>query len=435
MRNAVKSVEAHSPAKRGGLKQGDVFLSINGQKVTDVLDYMYLSYDAKLDLTVLRNGKEKHLKIRKGEGEDMGIEFEEYLMDKPHSCANNCIFCFVDQTPKGMRDTLYFKDDDVRLSFLTGSYITLTNLSEREVKRIIDLKITPINISVHASDPELRCKMLGSKFAGRGLEIMKRFAEADIEMNCQIVCCPGVNDGDELDRTMRWLESMYPAVNSVSVIPVGLTKHREGLYPLKPFDKALAEKTLDQVDKFSAECYEKHGTRIFFCSDEMYLKAGREIPPDEFYEAYPQLENGVGLLRLFETEFDEAAAAAAEGDAPAMEYSIATGMAAVGFISRAADKIKEKYPGLNGTVYSVRNDFFGESVDVAGLITGQDLLAQLKDKPLGEKLFISARMLRSGENVFLDDMTTDELSEALGVEIVKTPQDGAGFFKAITSRL
>jgi len=432
MENTIKTVAPHSPAARAGLRPGDVLLEINGKRVVDVLDYMFLSYDARLTLKIRRGGEEKLLKMRKDEGADTGVTFEEYLMDKPHACANNCIFCFVDQLPKGMRSTLYFKDDDVRLSFLTGSYITLTNLSEREIQRIIDLRITPINISVHTADPEKRCMMLGNRNAGRGLAVMERFAAAEIEMNCQIVCCPGINDGEELTRTMAWLEGLHPAVNSVSVIPVGLTKHREGLYPLRLYDRTGALATVRQVEAFADRCLAEHGSRIFFCSDEFYIKAGLPFPADECYEDYPQLENGVGILRLFRTEFDEAMNAPdAPAEASPTPFSIATGVAAAPFMRELLADATARYPALDGRVYAIRNDFFGESIDVAGLITGGDLIAQLKGRPLGRKLLITERMLRRGDNVFLDDVTDVEAAGALGVEIVKWPQSGADFFKIL----
>ncbi len=422
-RNKIKSVAPGSPAERAGIAPGDRLLAVGGNKITDVLDYMYYAYDEESVFTLERDGGTLDVTVEKDPGQDAGLTFEEYLMDGMRSCANNCVFCFVDQMPPGMRETLYFKDDDVRLSFLTGSYLTLTNMGEREVQRVIDLKISPINVSVHTMDPKLRCEMLGNKNAGRGIEIMKRFAHAGIEMNCQIVCCPGLNDGKELQRTMRRLARLSPHVKSCSVIPVGLTKFREGLYPLKPFDKELAGKTVAQVEKYGEKCKKRHGGRIFFCSDEMYLKAGLPIPPDDFYEGYPQLENGVGLLRLLYAEFEEALEASA-GPAKGTHAVIATGVSAAKTLTELRDLARAKYPNIRVDIIPIVNDFFGHSIDVAGLITGRDLIAQLRGRDLGERVYITNRMLRDGKNVFLDDVTVEEAEAALGVPV--TPMDNGG---------
>ena len=304
--NKIKKIDDASPLQ-GKVSAGDCLVSINGNRILDVLDYKFYAYDRHLHLELQKeDGSSYSLHVEKEEGGDLGLDFESYLMDAPRSCANNCVFCFIDQLPAGMRPTMYFKDDDARLSFLLGNYITLTNLSEREVQRIIDLHVSPVNVSVHTTDPELRCRMLRNPHAARGLEILRKFAQGGIQMNCQIVCCPGLNDGKELERTMQDLAQLYPQVNSVSIVPVGLTKFREGLYPLTPFTPALAEKTIDKVTAFGDECLARYGSRIFFCGDELYLKCGREIPPDAFYEDYVQLENGVGMLRLMETEFSSA---------------------------------------------------------------------------------------------------------------------------------
>ena len=298
MENVIRAIDPGSPLERR-VHPGDRLLSVNGKPIRDVLDYKFYAYDRDLRLVLARpDGSEYRLHIRKAEGGDLGLDFESYLMDRPRSCANHCVFCFIDQLPKGMRPTMYFKDDDARLSFLLGNYITLTNLSEREIQRVIDLHVSPVNVSVHAMNPELRVKMLRNPRAGESLGIMRRFADAGIVMNCQIVCCPGLNDGEELDRSMRELAALHPAVHSVSVVPVGLTRYREGLYPLTAFTPEHAAETLDQVTAFGDRCLEQYGTRIFWCGDELYLKAGRELPPDEFYEEYTQLENGIGMLRL-----------------------------------------------------------------------------------------------------------------------------------------
>lgn len=329
MGNVISKIEDGSPLKHR-IRVGDTLLAINGKEVVDVLDYKFFGYDPEVSVTVRTpEGLEHTVHVAKTEGQDLGLEFETYLMDKPRSCANNCVFCFIDQLPKGMRRTMYFKDDDARLSFLLGNYITMTNLSDREIQRICDLHISPINISVHTTNPELRVKMLRNRFAGRCVDIMHRFAEAGIRMNCQIVCCPGLNDGDELERTMRELAEMYPAVHSVSIVPVGLTKFREGLYELKSFTPEHAGETIDLVTEFGDKCIEKFGTRLFFCSDEMYICANHELPDDEFYEEHTQLENGVGMIRLLEAEFKSALSLSDKPDG--VPFSIACGVSVAPF--------------------------------------------------------------------------------------------------------
>ena len=433
MDNAIKAIDPDSPLA-GKVRPGDTLLAINSNKILDVLDYKFFAYDTRLELRLRRpEGSEYSLHVVKPEGGDLGLDFESYLMDKPRSCANRCVFCFIDQLPGGMRPTMYFKDDDARLSFLLGNYITLTNLSKREIERIIALHISPINISVHATDPALRRELLRNPRAGECMDIMGRFAEAGITMNCQIVCCPGLNDGEALMQSMRDLEALYPQVHSVSVVPVGLTKFREGLYPLSPFTKELAAETLDMVDAFGGECLRRHGSRIFWCGDELYIKAGREIPSDEFYEEYTQLENGVGMLRLMETEFSSALKLGGEPDgAP---FSIATGVSAAPYFQILLDKAKEKYPEIKGRIYPIVNDFFGHSINVTGLITGGDLIAQLKDKELGERLLISQNMLRRAEMDFLDDVKLEEASAALGLPVYPIEQDGFALFDAMCGQL
>ena len=431
--NKIKSIDRDSPLRHRA-EPGDVLLSINGNRIIDVLDYKYFAYDRALDLRLRRpDGTEYELQVHKPEGGDLGLDFESYLMDRPRSCANACVFCFIDQLPKGMRPTMYFKDDDARLSFLLGNYITLTNLSPREIERIIALHISPINVSVHTTNPELRRRMLKNKRAGETIEVMRCFAESGIVMNCQIVCCPGWNDGEELMRTMRELEEMYPGVHSVSIVPVGLTKYREGLEQLTPFTPEHAAETLDMVTAFGDECLKKHGTRIFFCGDEMYLLAGRELPPDEFYEEHTQLENGVGMLRLLETEFKSALRLSDEPDG--VPFAIATGVSAAPYFQRLLDLAHEKYPQLDGRVYAIVNDFFGHSINVSGLITGQDLIAQLKGRDIGRRLLISQNMLRRQEMDFLDDITLAEASQALGVPIYPVEQDGFALWDAMAGEL
>jgi len=428
MGSVIASVDGGSPAEKKRIKAGDELLAINGHPVRDVLDYKFYSYDSRLTLERRTGDRIRRTHVRKREGEDLGLNFETYLMDKPRSCANNCIFCFVDQLPKGMRSTLYFKDDDARLSFLQGNYITLTNQSQREVQRIIDLRISPINVSVHTTDPELRCMMLGNRNAGRGIEIMRRFAEAGIEMNCQIVVCPGVNDGEQLSRSMRELADMYPSVPSVSIVPVGLTAHRQGLYEIRPYDRDLACETLDRVEAFARECMEKHGSSIFFCADEMYLKAGRDIPEDEYYEGYPQLENGVGLLRLLTEEFYEELGQTPPADG--VSFTAVTGVAALPFIEKLLQSAAEKDANVQGRAVAIRNDFFGHTIDVAGLVTGGDIIKQLSGKDLGERVLIPHNMLRHGETVFLDDVTVEEVEKSLNVRVRIVMQDGHDLARA-----
>ena len=424
MLNTVTGVDRLSPVRRH-IHIGDALVSINGHEIEDVLDYRYWSYEGRLSLTVRRpDGSEHTVKVRKGEGEDLGLDFGEYLMDKPWGCSNRCVFCFVDQLPRGLRRSLYFKDDDARLSFLTGSYITLTNLSEREFERICALRISPINVSVHATNPELRARLMGNAKAADIMTPLRCLAGAGITMNCQIVCCPGWNDGEELTRSMRELAELYPGVYSVSIVPVGLTKHREGLESLTPFDAAKAAETIDRVESFAEECLEKHGSRIFWCSDELYLKAGRSVPADEYYEEYSQLENGVGLMTLLETEFMDALAEAEPGSGTGESFTIATGVAASSLLQKLLLTAQSKCAKINGSVAAIENDFFGRTIDVAGLITGRDLIAQLKGRELGARVLITQKMLRHGEGVFLDDVTLDEAAEALGVPIV--PIGGSG---------
>ena len=427
--NRIKAIDPTSPL-RGKAEIGESLVSINGNRIIDVLDYKFYAYDRSLTVVLRRaDGTEHSVRVRKTEGGDLGLEFESYLMDRARSCANNCVFCFIDQLPPGMRPTMYFKDDDARLSFLLGNYITLTNLSQREIQRIIDLHISPINVSVHTTDPALRCEMLRNPRAGESIDVIRRFARSGIVMNCQIVCCPGLNDGEALERTMRDLEEMYPGVHSVSIVPVGLTKHRQGLCELTPFDRERALETVRQVEAYGEACLERYGSRIFFCADEMYLKAGLPLPEDDFYEDYPQLENGVGLMRLLITEFDAAYEELTPGDL--CEFSVATGVSAAPFIRSLAEKAARRDPAIRGTIYPVVNDFFGHTIDVAGLVTGGDIIRQLTGKELGKRLLIPRNMLRQGEGVFLDDVTLPELSEKLGVPVRVVEQDGGDLAAAM----
>lgn len=423
MSTKIESVDQGSPAARAGVRPGECLDEISGHKIVDVLDYKFHGYDAGLTLTLTdADGASRSVKIKKREGEDIGLNFETYLMDQARSCANNCVFCFVDQLPKGMRETLYFKDDDARLSFLMGNYITLTNLTDREAQRIIDLRVSPINISVHATDPALRSMLLGHRNGGRGLELMDRFAKAGITMNAQIVACPGLNDGPALQKSMEDLAALHPAVSSVSIVPVGLTKHREGLYPLSPYTRETAAAVVACVEAFAETCKTRHGTALFWCSDEFYLRAERPIPADGYYEDYTQLENGVGMLRLLRTEFDSALGL--EDAVPAVApYSIACGVDAAPWLREIVDSAAVKCH-TKGTVYAIENRFFGESVTVSGLVTGGDLIDQLRGRALGARLLIPVNMLRHGEDVFLDDVTLKDVEDALNTQIVPVNQDG-----------
>lgn len=431
-RTKIEEITPGSPASRAGVRVGEILLAINEHPVVDVLDYKYYSYDPSLTLRLKDGEVERELSLLKDVGEDLGLSFETYLMDRARSCANNCVFCFVDQLPSGMRETLYFKDDDARLSFLMGNYITLTNLSKREVQRICDLHISPINISVHATDPEMRRLLLGNqKRGGDCLEHMKRFAEAGIVMNCQIVACPGLNDGAILQKSMEELEALYPQVKSVSVVPVGVTRHREGLYPLRPYKPEEAAAVIDEVERFAEEALQAKGSRIVWCSDEFYLQAHRPLPEDAYYEDYTQLDNGVGMLRLLAVECRGAALGAPEHIEVA-PFSIATGVAAAPFIQEMIDTAATScHTELQYQVYPIINYFFGETITVAGLITGQDLIAQLQGKDLGTRLLIPQTMLRHGETVFLDDVSLETVSQQLGVPVIPVNQDGFDLFEAV----
>lgn len=427
----IQSADKGSPAVRAGIRPGETVTHVNGHPIVDVLDYKFYTYDSQLELTLLEaDGRTRTVCLRKQAGEDLGLNFETYLMDKARSCANNCVFCFVDQMPPRMRETLYFKDDDARLSFLMGNYMTLTNLSERELQRIIDLRISPINVSVHATDPDLRVQMLKNRRAGECIAHMRRFAAAGITMNCQVVACPGINDGPALQRTMEELAELYPGVKSISVVPVGITKYREGLYPLEPYTKQSAAETLDQVEAFADRCLERLGTRLVWCSDEFYLKAERALPVEAYFEEFTQLENGVGMLRLLESEFRGALFSVDGSEAP-KSFTIATGAAAAPHIRMLVEEAAKRCPGVHGTVIPIPNHFFGETINVAGLITGRDLINELQKHTLGSRLLIPKNMLRHEENVFLDDITLEEVETALKIPVLPVEQDGGALVDAI----
>jgi len=415
------------------LEPGDVLLTIDGEEIEDIFDYDYMTDSESFVMTVQKkNGEEWELEIESG-GEDLGLTFENGLMSEYRSCRNKCIFCFIDQMPPGMRETLYFKDDDSRLSFLQGNYITLTNMSDRDIDRIIRFHLSPINISVQTMNPELRCRMLNNRFAGEALKKIDRLYEAGTEMNGQIVLCKGVNDGEELRYTIERLAAYAPHMQSVSVVPVGLSKFRDGLYPLEPFTKEDACQVIDLVEEWQKKLYEKHKLHFIHASDEWYILAERELPEESRYDGYIQLENGVGMIRLLYEEFMDALGEK-EDDGKTEELSMATGFLPYPYLKRLLDRMAEVYPGRKIHLYPIRNDFFGEMITVAGLITGQDLVAQLKGKPLGSRLLLPSVMFKSGEEVFLDDMTRAQAEAALQIPINIVKSGGYDLLSAILDR-
>ncbi len=419
----IQSVIKDSPAFHAGVKENDILISLNGHEIRDVLDYMYYAAEINVSTTVDRSGRRLTFHIEKSEYDDLGLEFETFLMDKKQSCTNKCIFCFIDQMPPNMRETLYFKDDDSRLSFLQGNYVTLTNLDQKDIDRIIDMRLN-INISVHTTNPELRCTMMHNRFAGEKLKYLKQFADAGIAMNCQIVLCPGINDGDELRRTLTDLGNLMPNIKSAAVVPVGVTKFRDGLYPLEKFNKETAGQAIDLIESFQAEFLEKYGTRLVFPADEFYITAERELPDGDYYEDYCQYENGIGMLRSLADEFESAMKIADDPTKP-RTVSIATGAAVYDFLVKLVKKAEEKWNNIKCNVYKIRNDFFGETITVTGLITAQDIIAQLKGKELGDALLISKSMLMRDSDIFLDDLRIPDVEKALRVYV--RPVDNEGF--------
>lgn len=413
------------------IEKGDRLLSINGQEIGDVFDYHFLVNDDYLNVLIEKpDGEQWELEIEKDYEDDLGIEFGQGLMDEYRSCRNKCMFCFIDQMPKGMRETLYFKDDDSRLSFLQGNYITLTNMSDYDVDRIVRYHLEPINISFHTTNPELRCKMLHNRFAGEALKKIDRLYEGGITMNGQIVLCKGVNDGEELERSIRDMMKYLPCLQSVSVVPVGLTKYREGLYPLESFTKEDAKKVLAIIHKWQQKAYDEYGYHFIHAGDEWYILAEEEIPEEERYDGYLQLENGVGMMRLLQNEFKEAYDALS-GDDKEREVSVATGLLSYPLIKSMSERLEKKYPNTKIHVYGIKNDFFGEKITVSGLITGQDLVGQLKGRPLGNRLLLPCNMVRTQEQDFLDDMTREQVEDALQVETDIVKSSGQDFIEAI----
>lgn len=429
---AVKifDVTTGSHADKAGIKKGETLLSINSNEIVDVLDYRFYQVNRKLTLEVADENKNvRTIEMTKGEYEEIGLEFETYLMDKQHSCRNKCIFCFIDQLPKGMRESLYFKDDDSRLSFLFGNYITLTNITEHEIDRIIKMHISPINVSVHTTNPELRCKMMNNRFAGDTLKYLKRFADAGITLNCQIVSCPGINDGDELVRTLNDLENL--GVNMTAIVPVGLTRYRENLYPLVPYNKETAGQTIDIIEKMGDECVKKHGRRIFFPGDEFYLLAEREIPSPEFYEDFSALEDGIGMIAYLTDDVGWKLEELDADESLCHKVTIACGEGVFPYMKRIMSMINEKFPNITINTRAIKNNFFGGGVNVSGLVTGGDLIDQLRGDDLGDRLIIPSSMLRFENDLFLDDVSTDDVERELGVTLVPVNNNGNDLVEAV----
>lgn len=428
----IEKVLNDSYGAKAGVLNGDILVSINGNEIFDVLDYRFYIQSRKLSLSLLRQGKEISANIRKSdEYADIGLEFNTYLMDKQHSCKNKCIFCFVDQMPKGMRDTLYFKDDDSRMSFLFGNYITLTGLCEREIQRIMDMHISPVNISVHTMNPELRVKMMKNPNAGKVLSVLDRFSEKGIEMNTQLVLCPGINDGDELRFSLEELSKLYPSVKSIAAVPVGLTKYRDGLYPLRTYTKEEASQVIDIIDEFNAHFSFFNGGKILaYASDEFYLIAQRPLPDGDYYGEYSQLDNGVGMCTLLKEEFMSALEETPEREVN-KKLTLATGYAAYDLLNELCCKAQEKFKGLSIDVIKIKNEFFGSTVTVAGLVTGIDFKTQLEKEDLGEAVLIPRVSLRNEGDKFLDDITVEELSEALKIPVIPVENDGYKLLETI----
>ncbi len=426
----IKDVIRRSYAERAGCEAGDTLLSINGNDIVDVLDYRFYQLNSELELKIRDvSGVIHSVKIRKPEYEELGLEFDTYLMDKEKSCRNKCVFCFIDQLPKGLRESLYFKDDDSRLSFLFGNYVTLTNLSEHEISRIIKMHISPINVSVHTTNPELRVKMMGNRFAGKSLSILKRLSDSSIVINAQIVCCPGLNDGDELKRSVNDLLDLN--VNLIAVVPVGITKYREGLYPLTPFTEKKAAETVDILENFGEMCVKKYGKRIVYAADELYIKAGYDIPDAEFYGDFEAIENGVGLIAMLKEDLLYELDRRDADDSINRKVSIACGTSAAPYLSELLLAVEEKFTNVKINVYPIVNDFFGENINVSGLIVGNDLIDQLKDKELGDCLLISSAMLRFENDLFLDDVHIDDVKRKLSINVLPINNDGKMLLDAI----
>ena len=430
----ITDVLPNSRAQKAGILAGDVLVSINNREINDVLDYRFHLANKTVVLDVLRNEASLKFEIVKKEYDDIGLDFETPLMDKKHSCENKCVFCFIDQLPKGLRKSLYFKDDDSRLSFLHGNYITLTNLTDKDIDRIIEMHISPVNVSVHTTNPELRVKMMHNKRAGEVLKYLDRLAKAGISLCAQIVLCKGLNDKDELSRSMHDLLHLYPALNSVSIVPAGLTKFRDKLYPLELFTKDDCAEVIAEVNAFGDYCLKTYGTRLFYCSDEFYITAELPLPDESYYEEYSQIENGVGLLTSMKTEIDyelDYLDEYKEQFKAPRTVSVVTGYAAYEHIKSVSNKIQDAFDGLNVIVYPIKNNFFGETITVAGLLTATDIIEQLNGKELGDELLFPATALRADGDLFLDDLSPNDLSKKLSVKVRATEGDGADFIKGL----
>ena len=429
----IESVLSGSIAEEAGIEKGDALVSISGEKVKDIFDYRFLIADESLLLEIQKqDGELWEIEIEKDEYEDLGIEFENSMLDDAKSCTNQCIFCFIDQLPKGMRQTLYFKDDDSRLSFLMGNYITLTNMREEDIDRIIKYKMSPINVSIHTTNPDLRVFMLKNKFAGKVMPKVKRLVDSGITVNCQIVLCLGINDGKELDRTISEMSELYPGIGSISIVPVGITKYRSGLEPLIPFNRNASLEVIRQVEKWQKAFLDKVGSRMIYLADEFYIMAGQKIPEYEEYEDFPQIENGVGLIAQLKHEFDEFLSNLKPFTrAQNREVSIATSVSAYEYIREMALAVENKVEKLKVNIYEIKNHFFGENVTVAGLLTGSDLVAQLKEKDLGHELLISRSMLKMDEDILLDDYNIRMLEDQLSVKVTPVKTTGKDFVEKI----
>ncbi len=426
----ISGITPGSFAEKAGICEGDMLLELNGNEIVDVLDYRFYQNECRVAVKVLKpNGKIKTVNIKKPEYDELGLEFQTYLMDKQHSCKNKCIFCFIDQLPKGMRQSLYFKDDDSRMSFLFGNYITLTNITEHEVERIIKMHISPVNVSVHTTNPELRVKMMNNRFAGEALNVLWRICEAGISVNCQLVLCPGWNDGDELVRSLNDLIK-YPSVKSVACVPVGLSGHRDGLEKIEPFNKQTAAEVIRITEEFCAKTAVLYGEDRVFAADEFYLLAERNMPEAESYGDFLQLENGVGMWAMMKAESEEALE---DTEAPATKRKITcvTGEAAYPLISNIVDNAKAKWHNLECKVYAIKNNFFGGKITVAGLVTGTDIINALRNEDLGEELLVPSVMLRHEQDMFLDSVTVCEVEQQLGVKVRIVDNDGFSFVSAL----
>lgn len=436
-KHIIDKIEEGSIAEELEIEAGDMLVSINGKEIGDIFDYHYLVNDEYLEILIEKpDGEEWLLEVEKDYDEDLGMVFGESLMDKYRSCHNKCVFCFIDQNPPGMRDTIYFKDDDTRLSFLQGNYVSLTNLQDKDIERIIEYKLAPINISVHTTNPELRCKMLNNRFAGRVIRYMDMLYEAGIPMNAQIVLCKGLNDGKELDRTITDLLKYAPVLESLSIVPVGLSKYREGLYPLESFNADDARKLIEQVDYYQKIAMERFGTHFVHASDEWYINAGVDMPDEDNYDGYMQLENGVGMTRLLLDESREAVESYLEAHDGipfdgVRHVSTVSGTLAYDIMCHVAEIFKEAAPNVEFSIFPIRNDFFGEKITVTGLLTGGDIARQLEGKDLGEALLLPCNTLKADENIFLDDMTLEELQNALQVPVIIVQSSGMELFNRI----